>query len=55
MARPKIQKTDEKCKFSKQEVVWAKITGYPWWPASITCLPTKSNSNYKVDFIGDRT
>lgn len=52
MARPKMSKNHQKYKFSKHEVVWAKITGYPWWPALITSM---HNFNYKVDFLGDRT
>ena len=55
MSRPKHERNELKYKYRKLEVVWAKIAGYPWWPATITCTPSKSNSFYKVDFIGDRS
>ena len=25
----------EERSFSRGEVVWAKLTGYPWWPAAV--------------------
>lgn len=55
MPRSNIEKNKIKYKYSKHEIVWAKIANFPWWPASITCIPSKSNSCYKVDFIGDRS
>lgn len=26
---------DEEIIFQEEEVVWAKIRGYPWWPAFV--------------------
>ena len=23
----------DRCKFKKNQVVWAKLKGYPWWPS----------------------
>ena len=40
-------------KFHKFELVWAKILGWPWWPARVTDIPSHNNSNYKVEFIAD--
>ena len=28
-----------KRKFNIDEVVWAKIKGFPWWPASVSITP----------------
>jgi hypothetical protein len=53
MRTQKLERNEIKYKYSKHEVVWAKISGYPWWPACITCTPSKTNNYYKVDFIGD--
>ena len=32
------------------EVVWAKVAGYPWWPAVITAVTTESVT---VAFLGE--
>jgi hypothetical protein len=37
------------------EVVWAKITGFPWWPAQVTAISHKQNDNFRVDFFADTT
>ena len=45
------------------EVVWAKIVGYPWWPALVKWVMTKvvENDNpqqpnkSKVQFFGDNS
>jgi len=42
--------------FSPQEVVWAKLKGYPWWPAFVeTVRPARDiqNTEYTVRFFGD--
>lgn len=26
---------DEQCTFAPGEVVWAKVKGFPWWPAQV--------------------
>jgi len=34
------------------QVVWAKVTGYPWWPAVVTAaLP----EGFSVAFLGEKT
>ena len=35
-------------------IVWAKLDGYPWWPAQITELPNSTNNFFKVTFIGEK-
>ena len=53
-------------KFKKGEVVWAKVRGFPWWPAvvkSTNLKITKQNDDDKenrqtlvlVYFVGDNT
>ena len=55
-------------KFRKGEVVWAKVRGYPWWPAIVRSIQVKKDSKpteddshddkelmLKVNFIGDDT
>lgn len=55
-------------KFRKGEVVWAKVRGYPWWPALVKSIKIKNDSKQdneedsedkelmlKVNFIGDDT
>ncbi len=44
------------------EVVWAKLDGYPWWPAlvtgymnKITKTPKNGDHYYKVNFFGEQT
>jgi len=29
--------------FTQNQLVWAKVKGYPWWPAIVTFLHNKSN------------
>ena len=43
--------------FQVPEVVWAKIRGYPWWPALLTNVTHSAGEEplYKVDFFGDTT
>ena len=38
---------------AKGDIVWAKITGYPWWPAQITILPSEGSHAYRIDFFND--
>jgi len=38
--------------YKEQEVVWAKIEGYPWWPGFIKSINIKENK-YIIKFIGD--
>jgi len=41
-----------------KEIVWAKLTGYPWWPAEIVnVFPKDKNKNGEVvvNFIGSNT
>lgn len=42
--------------FNVGEIVWAKIRGYPWWPALITGTEDDNREKkYAVSFIGDNT
>jgi len=43
--------------FSKGDIIWAKIKGFPWWPAIIGKINggDKSDKKYKVDFIGENS
>lgn len=41
--------------FQENEVVWAKIKGYPWWPGIIEEEIKNIKSKFKVNFIGDKT
>jgi hypothetical protein len=38
--------------YREQEVVWAKIEGYPWWPGYIESINVHENE-YIIKFIGD--
>lgn len=39
------------------EVVWAKIRGYPWWPAIVSQVQDDDldDIQFKVNFFGDTT
>ena len=42
--------------FNVGEVIWAKIRGYPWWPAMITGTEDDNREKkYAISFIGDNT
>ena len=42
--------------FNVGEIIWAKIRGYPWWPATITGTKDDTREKmYRVSFIGDKT
>lgn len=43
--------------YSVTEVVWAKIRGYPWWPAIISNVQDDDPDDvqFKVNFFGDST
>lgn len=45
--------------FEPNEIVWAKVRGYSWWPAVVgkICkkLKSKPETLYEVHFIGDLT
>lgn len=49
------ESSEEEMQFSQEEVVWAKITGYPWWPALITAAPAAGSTAFRVDFFADNT
>jgi len=38
-----------KRKFNIDEVVWAKIKGFPWWPASVSLLLFSSRDGRSAD------
>lgn len=46
--------SSEEAQFAVEEVVWAKVTGYPWWPAHITEAPSEGGP-IRVDFFADNT
>lgn len=48
MSEAIIDEIDEQTMYQKFELVWAKILGWPWWPARITQIPSEKNGNYKV-------
>jgi hypothetical protein len=48
------ESSGEEEQFSQEEVVWAKITGYPWWPALVTDAPSEGGV-FRVDFFADNT
>ncbi|CAD8190466.1 unnamed protein product [Paramecium octaurelia] len=44
--------------FEINEVVWAKVLGYPWWPAQISSISngkTGTNQQCRVNFLADGT
>lgn len=44
--------------YEDSEVLWAKIRGYPWWPAYVLEVHTSDqleNYEYTVVFFGDNT
>ncbi|XP_069833394.1 histone-lysine N-methyltransferase NSD2 [Dendropsophus ebraccatus] len=54
----------EGTKFSVGDLVWSKVSGYPWWPCMVTCDPVlhshtkikgqkKSIRQYHVQFFGN--
>lgn len=46
----------QQTKFQKNQVIWAKLKGYPAWPAIIAqILPTDDPANvgYVVNFLGE--
>jgi hypothetical protein len=57
---------DERVVYEMNEVIWAKIRGYPWWPAYVPHVVAQvsgviKSSNqpslveYIVNFYGDTT
>ncbi|CAD8109801.1 unnamed protein product [Paramecium sonneborni] len=45
-------------KFEINEVVWAKVLGYPWWPAQISSISNRKTSTiqlWRVNFLADGT
>lgn len=38
--------------FSVGELVWTKVSGYPWWPCMVTTDP-ESNSHFKQKQKGE--
>ncbi len=41
--------------FHIADIVWAKVSGYVWWPGKITELPSQKGGKYKVNFFNDPT
>lgn len=49
---------DQILEYEDSEVLWAKIRGYPWWPAYVLEVHTSDqleNYEYTVVFFGDNT
>ncbi|CAD8043458.1 unnamed protein product [Paramecium primaurelia] len=49
---------DAEQSFRVNEIIWAKVLGYPWWPAKIASITNVNGKNgqycvYRVNFIGD--
>jgi len=46
-------------KFTESQLVWAKVKGYPWWPAIVLKVMGGGSSNNSgsvlVNFIGDNS
>ena len=38
--------------FRINEIVWAKVKGFSWWPARVTSILTRNT--YMVDFYGEK-
>lgn len=38
-------------KFKINDVVWAKLTGFPWWPGLV--LSILDDSKYEILYFGD--
>lgn len=51
----------EGIQYEEEQVVWAKIRGYPWWPGVISkvendCLLISSDdAQFTIKFIGENT
>lgn len=44
--------------FQRGEIVWAKVSGYPWWPALIVEVDFNTNKCVReaaVNFIGENS
>lgn len=41
--------------FQIDEIVWAKVRGYPWWPGIIVSINKDIKELYTINFIGDNT
>ena len=54
MEELRVEDEDE-VQLDLKEIVWAKIIGYPRWPARITQIPSARNPYYRVDFFNDHT
>lgn len=53
---PKNQMNEKKNKFFIGEIIFAKIRGFPWWPAKITNVEIdKTKYKYSVIFYGDKS
>ena len=42
--------------FHEEEIVWAKLRGYPWWPAILLSIKNDMNTGeekYRVAFLGN--
>jgi hypothetical protein len=38
--------------FRNNELVWGKVSGYPWWPGLVTSIEDEEHGIYHVDFFG---
>jgi hypothetical protein len=44
------------CPYEKDEIVWAKVKGFPWWPAIVAQIVKDAKGNDQhvvVNFVGE--
>lgn len=41
--------------YQLNQLVWAKVKGYPWWPGIVVRINKDRRDLYTIDFIGDTT
>lgn len=46
-----------KCPFKKNEIIWAKLKGFPWWPGKINSIKSTCSNQHTImiEFFGDKT
>lgn len=46
-----------KCTFKKNDILWAKLKGFPWWPGKINSIKSTSSNQHTItiEFYGDKT
>ena len=41
--------------YKLNQLVWAKVKGFPWWPGTIVEISKERKDLYTINFIGDNT